>query len=644
MFDVSLYYVIEKTIYVIVVVLYGMIAVWAVNSSWHWFARVAIVAISLSAILALPAYEVTVELATAVAMFSTGLLLWRDYQSPEIAGQDAPLRTRNLPRISLRDVFLFTVALSAGLAVIVRAPNRNPFAWLFTLIDGAVFASMGLACVWLAAGRARLIYRLAAAPLIIAFNIIATQAWLYWFTYGLTSFSHNRATPKGLNAHWEDRFRRYGMVAWPMTIREWAIAVTIGGAAFIGWLVVTKKAGWFPKGGERQGVLRPGGQDSSRASVTAQSFAALLTAAIAALPLYVWSQLITPPALPPEAHVSNQNYQQLVEAADELLRVHSGDLNRWSPKASDAQFAALVAGDEAIWQRVRAAISGGCRFPWQLVDKQEDSKSLQLLGYLFSARVARGDGSGTLEPRITAALDAMRLGQMELHTSSGRTGPAFDQSETEIELWKLHGQMTAQQCQEVVQAISQLNAQLEPPEKFTARSRLILQNGGWKIHLDNIAWDLPGVSRSNRTNSRNSRQAVFSRLLLLEFAIHAFKLEHGRPPAALVELTPGFLEALPDDPFGSGPFKYKLNGNSHLLYSVGTNGVDDDGKFDPSEFFMNGLDIPSARFFPAAVPPVISTTPVASNDSGGASQQGSEEKNAESPGKDANTVNSNSQK
>jgi hypothetical protein len=70
-----------------------------------------------------------------------------------------------------------------------------------------------------------------------------------------------------------------------------------------------------------------------------------------------------------------------------------------------------------------------------------------------------------------------------------------------------------------------------------------------------------------------------NRLLLVALALHAYRLEHGRYPASLTELAPGYLKALPDDPCAvEGTFPYRLKGKSYVLYSVGPDGKDDGGK------------------------------------------------------------------
>jgi hypothetical protein len=67
--------------------------------------------------------------------------------------------------------------------------------------------------------------------------------------------------------------------------------------------------------------------------------------------------------------------------------------------------------------------------------------------------------------------------------------------------------------------------------------------------------------------------------LIVQLALHAFKLEHGRFPATLQELTPTYLTSVPRDPFGGGEvLRYRLTGTSYLLYSIGPDRKDDGGR------------------------------------------------------------------
>lgn len=65
-------------------------------------------------------------------------------------------------------------------------------------------------------------------------------------------------------------------------------------------------------------------------------------------------------------------------------------------------------------------------------------------------------------------------------------------------------------------------------------------------------------------------------------AIELFKRRHGKYPASLAELTPGYLPVLPIDRWDGRPLRYMASGNSWsngrpVLYSVGRDKIDEQG-------------------------------------------------------------------
>lgn len=76
------------------------------------------------------------------------------------------------------------------------------------------------------------------------------------------------------------------------------------------------------------------------------------------------------------------------------------------------------------------------------------------------------------------------------------------------------------------------------------------------------------------------------RAAVVSLAIDQYEQVHGAPPATLNALVPDLLEKIPEDPFRPGqPLLYKPESGRHwLLYSVGTNGVDDGGVFDAGRY------------------------------------------------------------
>ena len=88
-------------------------------------------------------------------------------------------------------------------------------------------------------------------------------------------------------------------------------------------------------------------------------------------------------------------------------------------------------------------------------------------------------------------------------------------------------------------------------------------------------------------------------------ALRAYRLEHCQYPANLPTLVPGYLKAIPDDPFAlSGPLKYKCKGSGYVLYSIGPDGKDNGGtpsRDGTSNMTMNSMTETSAGDIVAGV-------------------------------------------
>jgi hypothetical protein len=61
-------------------------------------------------------------------------------------------------------------------------------------------------------------------------------------------------------------------------------------------------------------------------------------------------------------------------------------------------------------------------------------------------------------------------------------------------------------------------------------------------------------------------------------AVERFRLGTGHWPEVLGELVPNHLESIPEDPFDGAPLRYKRLERGFVVYSVGEDGVDNDGQ------------------------------------------------------------------
>jgi hypothetical protein len=66
--------------------------------------------------------------------------------------------------------------------------------------------------------------------------------------------------------------------------------------------------------------------------------------------------------------------------------------------------------------------------------------------------------------------------------------------------------------------------------------------------------------------------------LSLAFALAWYKADKGSYPQKLAELAPKYVNAIPLDIFSGKPLIYRPSVNGYLLYSVGVNGTDDEGR------------------------------------------------------------------
>jgi hypothetical protein len=89
----------------------------------------------------------------------------------------------------------------------------------------------------------------------------------------------------------------------------------------------------------------------------------------------------------------------------------------------------------------------------------------------------------------------------------------------------------------------------------------------------------------SRTRHHRDRIEVFERQQIIALALAVYRTQHGRYPATLQEAAKAWGKPLPLDVFGDKPFRYRSDGRTFTLYSIGDNRQDDKGRgrlgFDP---------------------------------------------------------------
>jgi hypothetical protein len=89
------------------------------------------------------------------------------------------------------------------------------------------------------------------------------------------------------------------------------------------------------------------------------------------------------------------------------------------------------------------------------------------------------------------------------------------------------------------------------------------------------------------------------RNLWVAFALAAYKADRGRYPPKLEALAPKYLPQIPPDLFSGKPLLYQPSEKGYLLYSVGVNGRDDQGRYydddPPGDDLVVRMPLPEPR-------------------------------------------------
>jgi hypothetical protein len=86
------------------------------------------------------------------------------------------------------------------------------------------------------------------------------------------------------------------------------------------------------------------------------------------------------------------------------------------------------------------------------------------------------------------------------------------------------------------------------------------------------------VSSYDGVRWHEAESQIKSSQLAAALALRAYKLEKGIYPATLNELVPAYLPTIPQDVFDNKPLRYKRDGATYKLWSIGPDGRDDGGK------------------------------------------------------------------
>ncbi len=224
----------------------------------------------------------------------------------------------------------------------------------------------------------------------------------------------------------------------------------------------------------------------------------------------------------------------------------------------------------------------------QLQDKQRLNAGWRLaiqMERAFFVDTYRRLGDGTLSSIALARTQTLRAAARRERTIGLFVGPAIRSCSLEFEAFSDAMEKAG------------LQSNFQDSRAFSGGPWLVRPTGVSPI--EHFRWwakrlVLPALDRYVFIHFRALTRRILAATAL---AVHRYELDHGHRPDSLDQLVPNYLPVIPADPFHpqNAAIRYLPNTPHPRLYSVGPNGVDDNGMYEFSErgvIQYEALDIP----------------------------------------------------
>ena len=570
----------------------GLLATWAATSPRHWFWRTGVFVAVMLLLLLIPAYEAVVAFSIQGAVVATGVKFFRRKNRLK----DSP-SADNGTRFSLATIMLATVYVAITVAVAVRIPEQNLYAWQSLVLIGLSSGLTVLMSLWIIFGQ--IIRR--SLRILVAFITIPLLAipltWGDWLIHSFVDYSSWPPQPD--TGYFFGLFGEYrGLelyVAWLFinffSILLFSIAIWL--FSFLAFSAKAKNAGAVKTMSHRKRIFAGG-----------VLLSLLLTLAIP--PSVIYYRLMTPLPIP-ETVIPNPNGWDELYAASKQAESssHINTITNYDTATKD-QLAAAVEDLHLVYLTTEIGLNSSPICPVKYDETWFDIDTLTPMRNLARALACRST-SFRLERKFKDSANSAMEG-IQLGYASRRGGLMIDalvgiacSGVGQSMLYQVRNKLTAEHCQALTTALRKFENLAESPEEVLLRDRIWKQYAnGWHGHLMYILDEYSNESLYNMDDaflSAYRREQALMRLLQVELAIQAWQITHQQPPTSLSELVPQYLPEIPVDPFSPGGslLQYRQAETGYILYSVGQNGKDDDGKPHPREDYVSDYELGDLR-------------------------------------------------
>jgi hypothetical protein len=456
----------------------------------------------------------------------------------------APDTPKSKHRFSI-GTMLFVTGAAAGFVVLWKVmPALNAAAWISLACCGTAVVSFAV-CGWLMVNLAwRWYWRIPLALLIalVFATLPALFDWLFWSLFHEELFWPPDVSAMGIFFVPEDK----------PTFEWYLLGATVTIYLAIVLLVVVR----LPKQRRLSGILT-----------------LVLVVLPAMLPSWTLYKLLTPPELV-SLETSDNAYLAVMELGSRISKSHNA-IQDYSGQLGELR--------ELLKRPIAVPIHR---------DFDDIMDELTNVREVARAIAARGD-SQIATSKIDEALDdylleirygiGIRRGGLLIHMLLGVacSGGGIEP------LYRYRVGCSATKSKNIVDDLIRLSEQLEPGEVFAERDRAWSIQQGWHPHLQHLMLEFADapLARMDMYQAAAKRELAELRLLATEYAITRYLEDKGTLPSKLDDLIPVYLPRQLEDPFSldGQAFQYKMTETAFILYSLGSNGVDDGGR-GPTEF------------------------------------------------------------
>jgi hypothetical protein len=526
----------------------SMVTLWAVASPRHWFWRSWVVLAFLLLFLLIPAYELIIAGAAQTAVVVGGMLIWR-YRRQR--SESTSLSTEPT-QVSLRTIFLFTVIFAAAMAVLGQFPDAPFLIWIRWMGPGITAGFVTLFAVWLILGKTRLTFRVLLAVILV----LLTTAILAWM------MTASRAT-QGWTEMWWLTFETIFSQAWLEKVAQRGLyflpAIATGFFSVAAWTLLFRKTGWFNPFGE---------PDTNKSRWIYRATWFLITATISALPLYLFFNLITWSAPPPD-ELKPAYYAHFNAAGAMISDADVQIFLRWHNQTRSVLKDRIEANQPAI-KRMHIAFNELNVDGPKVIHDRDATVGLAVLA---NARVGLAKQSNDLQEELNTRRDQLLCFHF-LMEYPGAEGEIVEN------IWKLRDKLDNKQLADIVRLIAKLETEKMPWDKVQQVMTIEAAKSHWQNRVSYLMWEWSGRDLYENNRTWYFESCIKARTLAIDMALYSFNEQNGQLPNTLEELVPKYFDSLPEDPYGEGPFQYRLKDNQVILYSVGPNGIDEQGQGD----------------------------------------------------------------